>query len=740
MEFLRDAGLEEAGLQQATRQEFMGENLFCTSLAGEEFARLKTWGNHPARRADYTLASPTELCDIPQNLMEPLLVGEAARLGAKVRFDTEYLDHRQTNDGVVSRCRDCVTGEEIEVRSRYLVGADGGNSKVARDAGLPFEGQMGVAGSMNIVFEADLTRFVAHRPSVLYWILQPGSDVGGLGMGIIRMVRPWHRWLAIWGYDLADGPPELTEESAARLLHQLIGDEEVDIRIESTSTWTVNDMHATRNTEGRVFIAGDAAHRHPPSNGLGSNTSIMDGWNLGWKIAMVLQGHAGEALLDSYDAERTPVARQVVKRANKSIGDYPPIFAAMGMLGAKDPEEMRRNMEERKDATPKAAARRAALREAIAVKSYEFNCHGVEMNQRYASGAVLADGQPMPAFERDAELYPPAHHLARRTPAPRLARARGRAGAGQHARPHGPRTLRPAHRHRRRALGRGRAPRRGGDDAADRRGNRRRGVRLRGHLRRLRADARDRGRGRAPRPPRPVRGLALEGPGGRPRGRAAPGADAHPQQDLLMASAAEGLGARPSLPTAALFVPGHRPERYAKAARSGAGAVIVDLEDAVPPEAKDAARAALVREGAALRGAALWVRVRPGLGDLGLDLQAAVEARSAAVMLPKASSPGVLALVAEELARLGSGAALVPLIETLSALPRLAALAAAPRVVALAFGPEDLAAEAGLRPEPAALAGPAQAVALAARAAGHGALGYPSTIGETRDLAGSAPT
>lgn len=201
-----------------------------------------------------------------------------------------------------------------------------------------------------------------------------------------------------------------------------------------------------------------------------------------------------------------------------------------------------------------------------------------------------------------------------------------------------------------------------------------------------------------------------------------------------MASAAEGLGARPSLPTAALFVPGHRPERYAKAARSGAGAVIVDLEDAVPPEAKEAARAALVREGAALRGAALWVRVRPGLGDLGLDLRAAVAARSAAVMLPKASSPGVLTLVAEELARLGSGAALVPLIETLAALPRLAALAAAPRVAALAFGPEDLAAEAGLRPEPAALAGPAQAVALAARAAGHGALGYPSTIGETRDL------
>jgi 2,4-dichlorophenol 6-monooxygenase len=90
----------------------------------------------------------------------------------------------------------------VTIRSRYLVGADGGNSKVAELENLPFEGEMGVGGSMNIIFKADLSKYVAHRPSVLYWVVQPGADVGGIGMGLVRMVRPWNEWLIVWGYDI----------------------------------------------------------------------------------------------------------------------------------------------------------------------------------------------------------------------------------------------------------------------------------------------------------------------------------------------------------------------------------------------------------------------------------------------------------------------------------------------------------------------------------------------------------
>jgi 2,4-dichlorophenol 6-monooxygenase len=154
-----------------------------------------------------------------------------------------------------------------------------------------------------------------------------------------------------------------------------------------------------------VFCAGDAVHRHPPSNGLGSNTSIQDAWNLAWKIAYVLKGKAAPSLLASYDAERSPVAKQIVTRANQSIGEFGPIFDALGLLSTKDPEQMKANMAKLRDNNPAAAEQREALRKAIAFKSYEFNCHGVELNQRYQSSAVVADGTPEPEWRRDRELY-----------------------------------------------------------------------------------------------------------------------------------------------------------------------------------------------------------------------------------------------------------------------------------------------------------------------------------------------
>lgn len=405
MEVLRDLGVEPQVVAQAAPQHLMGNNVFCTSLAGEELGRLLTWGNHPARFADYALASPSPICDMPQNLMEPVLVGNAAARGTKLRLDTEYLSLVQDGDGVTATVKDRLRGDSYQIRAKYLIGADGGRSKVAEDIGLPFEGQMGVAGSMNIVFEADLSKYVAHRPSVLYWVMQPGSDVGGIGMGLVRMVRPWHEWLIVWGYDINEPPPVVTDAMAIDIAHKLIGDATIPIKISSTSVWTVNNMYALSNTRGRVFCLGDAVHRHPPSNGLGSNTSIQDAYNLAWKLALVVTGKAAPSLLETYDAERSPIAKQIVTRANQSIGEFGPIFDALGLLSTKDPRQMQANMDALKRDDPDAAAQRERLRKAIAFKSYEFNCHGVEMNQRYASRAVVPDGTPEPPWRRDAELY-----------------------------------------------------------------------------------------------------------------------------------------------------------------------------------------------------------------------------------------------------------------------------------------------------------------------------------------------
>jgi 2,4-dichlorophenol 6-monooxygenase len=405
VEIMRDMGLEHEIKAKGVPQPLMGDTVFCTSLAGDELARLHTWGTHPARLADYTLASPSIHYDLPQDIFEPIILGNAASRGARVRFDTEYLAHVQDADGVTVTALDRVSGETLEIRARYLIGADGGRSKIAQDIGLEMEGEMDRAGSMNIVFHADLSKYVAHRPSVLYWVMQPGADIGGIGMGLVRMVRPWDEWLIVWGYDIADPPPEVDEAVATRVVHNLVGDDTIDVKLRSTSLWGNNKMYAKRYAEGRVYCMGDACHRHPPSNGLGSNTSIGDAYNLAWKLALVLEGKAAPSLLDSYDAERAPIGRQIVLRANQSIDEFGPIFDALGLLGTSDPERMRANMEVRKESSPRGAEARRKLKAAIELKNYEFNAHGVELGQRYRSGAVVPDHTPEPKYERDRELY-----------------------------------------------------------------------------------------------------------------------------------------------------------------------------------------------------------------------------------------------------------------------------------------------------------------------------------------------
>jgi len=407
MEVLRDLGreVEDEAYMFCSHQDLMGENVFCESLAGEEIGRMKSWGNHPLSKAEHQLSSPTMMNDLPQTFMEPLLFKTACSRGTQARMSMEYLRHEQDAEGVTTTCLDRLTGKEITIRSKYLLGADGGNSRVAELEKLPFEGQMGVGGSMNIIFKADLSKYVAHRPSVLYWVVQPGADVGGIGMGLVRMIRPWNEWLIVWGYDINGPEPVVDNAFATKVVRDLVGDQSLEPEITSVSTWTVNNMYATHMQSGRVFIMGDAAHRHPPSNGLGSNTSIQDSFNIAWKLAAVLKGEAGEGLLETYSQERAPVAKQIVTRANQSIGEFGPIFEALGLTESTDPEVMQANMDRRCDVTADAERQRAAIREAIAFKKYEFDAHGVEMNQRYKSPAVVTDGQMEPAYELDAELH-----------------------------------------------------------------------------------------------------------------------------------------------------------------------------------------------------------------------------------------------------------------------------------------------------------------------------------------------
>lgn len=405
MEFFRDMGIEDEVKAVATPHHLIGDTVFCSSIAGEEFGRILAWGTSPEREGDYVASSPTFNCDVPQNYLEPVLVSNATKRGTQTRFSSEYLSHVQDADGVMTTARDRVTGLDYQIRSKYLIGADGARSKVAADISLPFEGQMDIAGSMNITFKAELSALVGHRPSVLYWVVQPGANVGGIGAGLVRMVRPWNEWLVVWGYDITQPPPELDHESALEIVQSLLGTRDIDIEITGTSLWGNNEMYARSLQSGRVFCAGDAVHRHPPSNGLGSNTSIQDSYNLAWKIAAVLNGAADPSLLETYTEERAPVARQIVLRANKSSREFGGFFDALGVTSAADEAGMVAAIEERKLDTTAGRAKRDALRAAMELKNYEFNAHGVELGQFYASAAVVSDGSTQPAPTRDPELF-----------------------------------------------------------------------------------------------------------------------------------------------------------------------------------------------------------------------------------------------------------------------------------------------------------------------------------------------
>ena len=404
MEVLRDLGVEDEVLKYATPWDQMGDTVFMTSLAGEEIARMRCWGTGERRHGDYVFGSPCALLDMPQPLMEPILFKNAAQRGAKFSFNTEYCGHLQDDSGVTVQLKDTLSGREFSMRAKYLVGADGARSKVFEDLGLPLEGQMARAGTFYVLFKADLSRYVSHRPSILQWVVNPSASFGEIGMGLLRAITPWTEWIAGWGFDIAKGEPEVSDALALQQIRTLVGDPSLEVEIVRKSVWYVNQAHAPHFAKGRVFCGGDAVHRHPPSSGLGSNTCMQDAFNLAWKLAFVVKGEAGAGLLSSYSLERAPVGKQVVQRANQSRLDYAPIKACFRVEGAGNP--IAAGLARLREPGPEGHAARLALQAALEFKDTEFNAQGVEMNQRYVSGAVIADpGAGEEVWRRDQQLY-----------------------------------------------------------------------------------------------------------------------------------------------------------------------------------------------------------------------------------------------------------------------------------------------------------------------------------------------
>ncbi|WP_433371388.1 FAD-dependent oxidoreductase [Actinoplanes sp. CA-142083] len=403
MEVMRSIGLEKVCETAATPGELMANHVMMTAVNGLEFGRMWTWGNDPARAGEYLAASPGRGCDLPQDRFEPILVDEAAKRGVISRFGTSFIGLAQDEDGVTTTLRDDVTGAEFTVRSRYVIGADGGQSPVAESIGLPMSGQPGIGPALNVRFNADLSKYFADRPGSIFWILQPGRD-GALGNAMLRMVRPWHEWV-IGFVHLGESAYDLSREQLTAQVREIIQDDAIDVEVTGAYPWRINHVWAERYSAGRVFCTGDAVHRHPPMNGLGGNTCIQDAFNLAWKLAAVLRWGAGPELLESYDAERRPIGKAVVDRAVASWRQNPDVIRSLGIDPKASPKERLAEFEQLLADSDVGEARRAAFAAAKRSKDLSYHAHGMEMNQVYASSAVLDEGAAPIAYERDPVLY-----------------------------------------------------------------------------------------------------------------------------------------------------------------------------------------------------------------------------------------------------------------------------------------------------------------------------------------------
>ncbi|KAK4946614.1 hypothetical protein LTR10_014466 [Elasticomyces elasticus] len=396
MEVLRDAGVEHLVKPIASTKDEIAHVAWLHTLAGEEYGRVYAWGNKPDRIGEYLTASPCEMSDLPQSVLEPILVKEARQLGADIRFSTEFLSHKSRSDGrVVTRVRDRVTSEEYNIISQYLVGADGARSAVLASLDIPIDGKQ-LDDAFNVYIRADLSRYFDIRPASMVWILNPDAPDWS-SHGSIRMVRPWNEFIVSMHNAKGNLNFEPKDEDILTRLRQLIGDDSIEIELLGHFRWTINDQVARTWQKDNVLCIGDAVHRHPPINGLGSNTCISDAFNIAWKLAFVLKGWADPSILESLTAERKPVGDGVVRRANDGMLVHRRLWAFMGSTEA----ERTVVSQALRSATPEGARIRTKLRSIMEGTDDEFNSLGIQMNQTYLNSplTVIETGDKPPDLQ-----------------------------------------------------------------------------------------------------------------------------------------------------------------------------------------------------------------------------------------------------------------------------------------------------------------------------------------------------
>ncbi len=365
MEIFRQCGVEDAVRAAGLSPERSRFIVWARSLAGEELERRVPWRSQPVALR----ISPVARCLCAQDDLEPVLRRHAEAHGAgALRFDTELAGFEQDTRHVTATLRG-IEGD-TRVRARYLIGADGARGRVREALGIALLGAPALYRSINVLLHADLTPWVADRPAALYFIEQPGLKATFL---TINGVNRWGFLVNNLPVDDADDYPP---ERCAALVRQAAGVPDLPVEILGAVPWVAEARVAERYRGGRVFLAGDAAHHMPPTGGFGLNTGVQDVHNLAWKLAAVLRGWAGPALLDSYEDERLPYGRAITEQSlinARSLGRG---------SGAQAP-------------APSAPLARPEY----------LNELGMIFGASYESASVVADGTPPPKVDNPVTDY-----------------------------------------------------------------------------------------------------------------------------------------------------------------------------------------------------------------------------------------------------------------------------------------------------------------------------------------------
>jgi putative polyketide hydroxylase len=309
MELLRSWGLEDE--VRAGQLDITAVGAWTAETMASPDGVLMPLGHPDLEQA--AAASPTRLAGVPQDHWEPVLLRHLETFGlAEVRFGTELVALDQDTDGVTVALRDRATGERRTVRSGYVIGADGAHSQVRSLLGIAMDGPGHLNEQLTVLFEAPLADVVGDRRYGIYFIQHPEAG------GVFVPNGSHGRWLYGRSWDPAhERLEDYTDDRLAGLIRTAAGVPDLPVRVVAKGAFSFAAQVAERYREGRAFLVGDAAQRMTPRGGMGMNTAVAEGHDLGWKLAWVLRGWAGPGLLDTYEAEWRPVgARRTARSAD----------------------------------------------------------------------------------------------------------------------------------------------------------------------------------------------------------------------------------------------------------------------------------------------------------------------------------------------------------------------------------------------------------------------------------------